>query len=445
MPSDGEGCCYTGTVGVAVCVLEAMLPHPSISVTAPFAAMPARGAVEVSGYKEAERGAFCSSTSMELLVRLFGRPISHGVLFWLLQVGGWSAFGLMMFGYALAREPVGPAILDVMELVVTGLTLTSLYRYAYRRWRRRRVPLLSLALRIVLLTLIGVPIWYEPQVALSLAARQYFPSLVTWVPSYAMIPRDTWLVWGFVLLCWSFLYFGVNDWMSLQVERRRAAAAEALVQEARLHALQSQLQPHFLFNTLNSIASLVLDGRSDAAVTMISRVADLLRLCLQTSETPQITLRKELAFLGYYLDIESMRFGDRLQCRFDAPADALDLMVPTLLLQPLVENAVRHGILPSAKGGSIVISARAQGQMLTLRIEDDGPGMGSTAAMSSGIGLANTAARLQELYGSGARMIVGQSSMGGVGIAIHIPLKLIGVPDFADATTRKCEWVSEPY
>jgi LytS/YehU family sensor histidine kinase len=233
--------------------------------------------------------------------------------------------------------------------------------------------------------------------------------------------------------------------MSLQVERRRAAAAEALVQEARLHALQSQLQPHFLFNTLNSIASLVLDGRSDAAVTMISRVADLLRLCLQTSETPQITLRKELAFLGYYLDIESMRFGDRLQCRFDAPADTLDLMVPTLLLQPLVENAVRHGILPSAKGGSIVISARAQGQMLTLRIEDDGPGLGSTAAMSSGIGLANTAARLQELYGSGARMIVGQSSMGGVGIAIHIPLKLIGVPDFADATTRKCEWVSEPY
>jgi two-component system, LytTR family, sensor kinase len=381
---------------------------------------------------------------MELLVRLFGRAISHGVLFWLLQVGGWSAFGLMMFGYALAREPVGPAILDVMELIVTGLTLTSLYRYAYRSWRRRRVPLLSLALRIVLLMLIGVPIWYEPQVAISLAAGHYFPSMVTWVPSYAIIPREIWLVWGFVLLCWSFLYFGVNDWMSLQVERRRAAAAEALVQEARLHALQSQLQPHFLFNTLNSIASLVLDGRSDTAVTMISRVADLLRLCLQTSETPQITLRKELAFLGHYLDIESMRFGDRLRCRFDAPADTLDLMVPTLLLQPLVENAVRHGVLPSSKGGSIVISARAQGQNLTLSIEDDGPGMGSSVATSSGIGLANTAARLQELYGSDARMIVGQSSMGGVGIAIQIPLKSSADPDFADATTRKCDWVSEP-
>jgi len=382
---------------------------------------------------------------MELLVRFFGRAISHGALFWLLQFGGWSVFGLMMFGYALARERVGAAILDVAELVVTGVALTSLYRYAYRRWRRRRVPLLSLALRIVLLALIGVPIWYEPQVAVSLAARQYFPSAVTWVPSYTNIPLDVWLVWGIVLLCWSFLYFGINDWMSLQVERRRAAAAEALVQEARLHALQSQLQPHFLFNTLNSIASLVLDGRQDTAVSMISRVADFLRLSLQTSETPQITLRKELAFLSHYLEIERMRFGDRLRYRFDAPADTQDMMVPTLLLQPLVENAVRHGILHSTQGGSILISARVQDQYLTLRIDDDGPGMGSSAAMSSGIGLANTATRLQELYGDGGRMIVGQSSMGGVGIAIQVPRRSSEDQGFAGGTTRSSEWLFERY
>jgi two-component system LytT family sensor kinase len=382
---------------------------------------------------------------MELLARLFGLTISRGALFWLLQAGGWTAFGLMMLGYALAREAFGPAIFDVVQLVVIGAVLTSLYRYAYRWWRRRRIALVALALWIFLLSLVGVPLWYEPQVAISLAVHAHYPGLVTWVPSYTDIPFDTWLVWGFVLLSWSFLYFGINDWMSLQVERRRAAAAEALVREARLHALQSQLQPHFLFNTLNSIASLVLDGRPDAAVSMVSRIADFLRLSLQTSDSSQIPLEKELAFLGHYLEIERMRFGDRLKYRFDVPPEALTVMVPTLLLQPLVENAVRHGILPLTKGGLLVISARAMDGFLTLQVEDDGPGFGSAATSSCGIGLANTATRLEELYGNRSRMSVGKSTMGGVDIKIRIPLfvcKNFVLPDF---TTKESEWASEHY
>jgi two-component system, LytTR family, sensor kinase len=374
------------------------------------------------------------AANLKLIAHCSGREISRGTLFWLLQVSGWAAFGLMMLGYALARERPGPAFFDVSQLIVSGAILTSLYRFAYRWWRRRGISLFRLAGWIFLLSLVGVPLWYEPQAALSLAVRARYPKLVSWAPSYTDIPFDTWLVWGTVLLSWSFLYFGINDWMSLQVERRRAAAAEALVREARLRALQSQLQPHFLFNTLNSIASLVLDGRTDAAVAMVSRIADFLRLSLQTSESPRIPLEQELAFLGLYLEIERLRFGDRLNYRFEVPPETLTLMVPTLLLQPLVENAVRHGILPSTEGGSVVIGASVTGDFLTLQVEDDGPGLVTKTTSSCGIGLANTATRLEEIYGNRGRMSVGKGAMGGVDIKIRIPLC---------SPAEECEWAYE--
>jgi hypothetical protein len=356
------------------------------------------------------------------LVSVPGGAISHNTLFWLLQTAGWTAFGLMMFGYGLAREPVRPAIFDTLQLAVTGLALTSVYRYAYRWWRRRHVPPLALAFWIVLFTLAGVPLWYEPQAAITRAVHARHPSLVVWVPSYTEIPLETWLYWGFVLLSWSLLYFGINDWMSLQMERRRASSAEALAQGARLRVLQSQLQPHFLFNTLNSISSLILDGRSTAGVAMISRVSDFLRLSLQTTEVARIPLAKELTFLSHYLEIERLRFGDRLHYQVDAPQETLNALVPTLLLQPLVENAVRHGILSLTRGGSVAVTARTCGRDLTLRVEDDGPGFGGVTPPASGLGLANTATRLEELYGDGARVSVGRSTLGGVAIEISLPL-----------------------
>jgi hypothetical protein len=258
-------------------------------------------------------------------------------------------FGLIVLGFTLVMEPLKPAIFDSCMLVVSGFVLTSLYRYLYRRWRRLETPLPVIALGIGVLGVIGVPLWYEPQILLTRLASASHPSWVAMVPNYEAIPAHAWLQWGTVLFGWSFLYFGINDWISLQSERRRAATAELSAQAARLRALQSQLQPHFLFNTLNSVSSLILDNRPATAVSMIAKLGDLLRLSLQTSDTPQIPLEEEIAFLHHYLEIEKMRFSDRLQYRFDIAPEARRALVPTLLLQPLVENAVRHGILPSPR------------------------------------------------------------------------------------------------
>lgn len=357
------------------------------------------------------------------LVWSSGRQPSHRMLFWMLQTAGWVAFGLMMFGYALARESFLQAIFDVFILVVTGFGLTALFRLLYRHWRRRAIAPWRLSVYVLLMSAAGGPVWFELQVLLTWIAARLNPALVHWVPSFALIPLDTWLFEGFVLLTWSLLYFGANGWISLQQERRRAARAEALAQSARLKALQSQLEPHFLFNTLNGISALVVEGRTEAATTMIALLSEFLRLALQTVETPQISISEEISFVRHYLDIQKIRFGDRLKFGIDVAPGTAAALVPTLLLQPLVENALRHGILTRAGGGTVTVGVHADNDLLRLRIEDDGLGLRRSSTPSTGLGLSNTATRLSELYGDRASFTVGRGPGGGVAVDIAIPLQ----------------------
>jgi two-component system LytT family sensor kinase len=303
----------------------------------------------------AQQAALARQPALKAFVS-FRRPLSQSALFWLLQTGGWIAVGVVVFGFELAKETRTQAVFDVILFVITGFLLTSLYRYPYRRWRRLETSLPVLAVWIAICATVGVPLWFELQAFLTRVAMIGHPDWVNELPTY-QIPLDCWLWWGTTLYSWSFLYFGISYWISLQAERRRAAAAEVSAQAARLRALQSQLQPHFLFNTLNSISGLILDGRWSIAVSMIGQLGELLRLSLQTSDTPQIPLEKVLYLVRCYLAIEKTRLGDRLQYRFDIPPGAASAMVPTLLLQPLVENAVHHGVMPLAGRGTISIAA----------------------------------------------------------------------------------------
>ncbi|MHB8812166.1 MAG: sensor histidine kinase [Steroidobacteraceae bacterium] len=363
-----------------------------------------------------------STAEPAFVVRYGGREISHNLLFWPLQSVGWLLYGLMTLGYALARESSLQAGFDVVTLVVTGYTLTLIYRHLFRRWRRQSIAPLQLAALVVALTIASIPCWYESQVLLSNIVHSVRPSLVSSVPSYAAIPLYIWINFGFALLGWSLLYFSANGWISLERERRRAAAAEGLVQAARLQALQSQLQPHFLFNTLNSISALIVDGRLDAATSMISRLSDFLRISLQTSDTPLIPVASEVVFIRHYLDIQKIRFGDRLTFRLEVAPAAMSALVPTLLLQPLIENAVQHGVLPHREGGSVTIAIRTDARTLQLRIEDDGAGFRGSPTPPFGVGLSNTARRLDELYGDQAKLSIGRGAVSGVVVSIELPL-----------------------
>jgi LytS/YehU family sensor histidine kinase len=199
-----------------------------------------------------------------------------------------------------------------------------------------------------------------------------------------------------------------------------AAALEARLTEARLQALQMQLNPHFLFNTLNAISSL-MHKDVEAADRMIVQLSDLLRYALESTNEQEVPLQQELDFLNRYLEIQRARFGDRLVVRHEIAPETLSASVPNLVLQPLVENAIQHGIEPHARPGQIVLRARRENGVLDLEVQDNGVGLANGAAPEEGVGLSNTRARLQQLYGSGQRLELLNAPDGGLIVHIRIP------------------------
>jgi two-component system, LytTR family, sensor kinase len=190
---------------------------------------------------------------------------------------------------------------------------------------------------------------------------------------------------------------------------------------AQLQALQMQLQPHFLFNTLHAV-SLLVEQDPPAASRMITRLGDLLRTTLRLADVPEITLGQELDLLREYLGIEEMRYRDRLAVSIDAPADVLHLMVPCFILQPLVENAVRHGVGPRLDPGRIAVRARRDANVLSLSVEDDGPGFGDEPRRT-GVGLRTTIERLFVRYGEAAALRFDPVSPTGTRVTLELPIQ----------------------
>ena len=202
--------------------------------------------------------------------------------------------------------------------------------------------------------------------------------------------------------------------------RVRASRLEASLAEARLELLRNQIHPHFLFNTLHAISELMHED-VEAADRMMTRLAELLRASLESSGKPQVPLRDELGTLERYIDIERVRLGDRLRYTSTIDPQALDRLVPNFLLQPLVENSIRHAIVNRREGGSIDVHAGIEGTKLVIKIDDDGPGLGDHHVER--VGLGNVRARLEQMYGSAARFEIasGVGNGGGTHIRIEIP------------------------
>lgn len=225
--------------------------------------------------------------------------------------------------------------------------------------------------------------------------------------------------------------------LGLEAHRRyrdrelHASQLEVQLAQARLQALKSQLHPHFLFNTLHAISTL-MHRDVDAADRMMSRLSDLLRLSLDTFGTHTVSLRQELDFLRRYLEIEQIRFGDRLAVELDIEPLTLDAEVPSFILQPLVENAVRHGISPRARGGTVRLRSDRDHGTLTLIVEDDGVGLpDGNGVRREGVGLSNTRARLSQLYGEDYTLeLVGADP--GLRVCMSIPYREFNGSDTTD-------------
>lgn len=206
-----------------------------------------------------------------------------------------------------------------------------------------------------------------------------------------------------------------------QVETARL---NELLSLAQLNALRHQIEPHFLFNSLNAITALVRENRTDVAVSTIAGLSECLRRALETSRQQEVPLGEEMEFLGHYLAIQKLRFADRLQLTVDVPLEFLAARVPNLILQPVVENAIKHGISTRARGGVIRIGASRSDGVLTLKIYNDGPRLPSNGAYGgSGIGISNTRARLQGLFGGASEFTIRNHDPGGVEVTMSFPFK----------------------
>lgn len=356
---------------------------------------------------------------------------------WLLIFAGWTAAGLVSatleYLTAVAVNRHYPYMVAVWwNLAALYLFAASVPAVAYlarrlpfdrQRWVSRGVAYVSWIFAFSLLHLIAFVLIYWtiggprlPRNAPVADALAYFHLL------FVGQLRTNLIIYGLLL----FGVMAANYYRRYLAGEQRAAQLQTQLAQAQLQALKMQLHPHFLFNTLNAISELV-HKEPDTAERMVIQLSDMLRLSLESIGVQEIPLEQELNFLRRYLDIEETRFRDRLKIRTDVDPETLGAYVPNMLLQPLVENAIRHGISPLSRGGSIDIRARRNNGSLQLQICDDGRGLpanGENGSRGNGVGLSNTRARLTQLYGDGGFSLdVAGAPDAGVTVSVTIPLR----------------------
>jgi len=348
----------------------------------------------------------------------------------LLSLAGWTIPGLLAGAATVLLIPISPEVhayigrFEAAFLVSWWIwaAITPVVRVAMRR-----VPLEHPMVRPLAM-----------HAALALASALVFAMCFTWVLWLSRPPTLPPESYGVALrrLIAGHALAGIAVYASIvavltAIEERAArrrreldtARLQADLAQAQLRALQMQLQPHFLFNTLHGIAMLT-DTDPAAAEAMAVKLAELLRATLRLRDVPEVSLRAELELLRRYLEIEETRFGDRLDVTFVAPDDLLDTLVPSFLLQPIVENAVRHGVSSRVETGHIAISAAREVDALVLSVEDDGPGFGVDPFAAHGVGLPATRERLALRYGAAGSIQCETRNAGarGARVAIRIPL-----------------------
>lgn len=340
------------------------------------------------------------------------------LLFWALHTLGWSAYLIAQYlGALLYERPMG--YMGVVAIAALGgFILSAPLRYLYR-WLWHRPPV------TIIVGALGAS-WMTALAWRSVINYSYDRLVEDWMskePWYGLFSGT--LSSMYLLICWSGLYFGIKYYETLQSEREAALKAAALAQEAQVKMLRYQLNPHFLFNTLNAISTLVLDNQGKIANQAIGRLSEFLRYTLDQDPMKKVTLRQEIDALNLYLGIEKLRFGERLRLEYEIDDDVQQALVPSLVLQPLLENALKYAVAPREEGGRLRIEAhRTDDGRLMLVVQDDGPGLpvGVELGTGRGVGFRNTRERLAVLYGEHQKLAV-RFSRPGLRMEITMPFE----------------------
>src|SRR5690606_18278022 len=359
--------------------------------------------------------------------------------FWRLQLIGWGGAGMFRAMTNIANGRPEQIVLTLIA-TITGLSISSILSVVYGRLMNYRplvtwgVTALALAVAVVISAMING--W-----ALNLSQGGSDTGFAKAV--LGMLYLD-----GALLGAWSALYYAINFFLQVQEQADRLERLEAQATSAQLAMLRYQLNPHFLFNTLNSISTLVLLKQTEPANAMLTRLSGFLRHTLVSEPGARVTVAQEVETLKLYLDIERMRFEERLRTVFSIDPAAADACIPSFLLQPLVENAIKYAVSPQEEGARISLSAQRIGQRLRLTVSDTGPGLQGRDSrktlpaalgrpVSTGVGLANIRDRLAQAYGEDHLFEIRTPQDGGFTVVIEIPFEPMERSDGAAAELAK--------
>lgn len=351
--------------------------------------------------------------------RLNGRPFfeDKNRAFWTLQSAGWAGYFVLRTLSGIANAMGWSYVLHTLLLTATGYSITLLMAAAYRRLIQMRE----------IVTWVG-------SILIVISAAAAFSAIETWSVATFIQPGTrpegirflgAILLTVSLLIAWSALYYSINFYILLEEQSDRLLRLESQASNAQLAMLRYQLNPHFLFNTLNSISTLVLLKQTDRANAMLSRLSSFLRYTLVNEPTEQVTIAQEMETLKLYLEIEKMRFEDRLRPHFHIDPNADNALLPSLLLQPLIENGIKYAVTPQEEGADISVEVKRQQNRVLITVSDTGPGADGQykqrAAESTGVGLANIRDRLAQAYGEDQRFETQSEITGGFRVFIEIP------------------------
>ena len=345
--------------------------------------------------------------------------------FWTLQYAGWGGVLLLRAMSAFANDQPASFLAVILVFTITGFSLSLLLSPVYRLLINQRALITWGATAIVLLVAVSLHTFVD-----SWVLGLYRSDAET---GFAQLFLGIFFFNLTLLGAWSALYYAINFFLQVEEQADRLERLEAQATSAQLAMLRYQLNPHFLFNTLNSISTLVLLKQTEPANAMLTRLSGFLRHTLLTEITGKIPLAEEIETLQLYLDIELMRFEERLRTRFEIDPVASRALLPAMLLQPLVENAIKYAVTPQEEGARITVSARVIGNRLRVAVSDTGPGAQSHGRRplpdavtgdrprSTGVGLPNIRNRLAQAYGEDHRFEIRTPPEGGFTVVIEVP------------------------
>jgi len=342
--------------------------------------------------------------------------------FWVYQFAGWLGFLAVHFLSGMAHGKHISYLSVSISSTVGGVIVTWPLHWLYKRiWHLPPLQLAIYALPAFLAIVVAMSVIY------AMAIENYCPDECKPASFLGYMAYSGFT--AYVILSWSALWFGIRNSRELAAARERTLAAQSQANLAQLKMLRYQLNPHFLFNTLNAIATLVLERANETAEKMLGALSRFLRYTLDQEPQQKVPLKREMEVLDLYLQIEKMRFEDRLMLEIVIDPAAERALVPSLILQPLIENAIKYAVAKSEDGCRLAIRAHASGDWLELELTDDGPGspvFAPGAVESTGVGLRNTRERLATLYGERQRLIVENRPEGGVRVRMTLPLEVAG-------------------